>query len=263
MANNNDLLSDITKEKRGYEKNNNQLLKLIADGFIDPVALNTFSFQGVWNADTNTPNLSDANAGASGDFYVVSVAGSQDLGHGTLTFAEGDWVVWSDFNIRWNKVIASNSVVQVNGKTGHVELTAEDVGAATNTDILEAVATLLQSIYPVGSVFISGSNSIPAAIATVGTWTRVEDRVIIGASNKYPVDSTGGEDEHTLTVNEMPSHNHEVSNTFFSGGGGTFSVQSFGGSDYNKKPVVESRGGGEAHNNMQPYKAKFMWERIS
>lgn len=63
-------------------------------------------YLGTWDADTNTPSLSQGSPSSSGSFYIVSVAGT-NLG---LTFAEGDLVI-SDGS-QWEKVTpttASNS----------------------------------------------------------------------------------------------------------------------------------------------------------
>ena len=35
------------------------------------------------------------------------------------------------------------------------------------------------------------------------TWAKIEGRFLLGASSGYPVNSTGGEKEHTLTVDEI------------------------------------------------------------
>ena len=48
-------------------------------------------YSGSWNATTNTPTLAD-NTGVDGEYYYVSVAGSQDLGSGVIAFSIGDWV---------------------------------------------------------------------------------------------------------------------------------------------------------------------------
>lgn len=70
------------------------------------------TFKGYWDADTNSPTLVDGT-GTSGDFYFVSIAGTQDLGSGSQYFAVGDRVLY-DGSI-W-KNIASGSVRTINGQ---------------------------------------------------------------------------------------------------------------------------------------------------
>lgn len=64
---------------------------------------------------------------------------------------------------------------------------------------------------------------------------------------------TGGEKTHTLTVNEMPSHNHDTSNSV---GGGSGNISGFMWSttlaDWGKQKTTAT-GGGQPHNNLQPY----------
>ena len=90
-------------------------------------------------------------------------------------------------------------------------------------------------------------------------------RVLIGKSTSYTLGNNGGEATHTLTVSEMPSHNHAgtplvdnnpnfplVSNPGWSGDktGRTFGSSSDGGG-YNTS--FPTNGGDQPHNNMQPY----------
>lgn len=63
-------------------------------------------FKGLWNASTNEPVLSDAT-GMKGDFYICSVAGTQDLGSGNITFSENDTVI-HDGTI-WHRVASSST----------------------------------------------------------------------------------------------------------------------------------------------------------
>lgn len=80
------------------------------------------TFEGIWDASTNTPALADAT-GNAGMVYLVTVAGTQNLGSGSQTFAVGDWVV-ANSSVVWQKSINSNAVVSVNGATGVVTVNA-------------------------------------------------------------------------------------------------------------------------------------------
>lgn len=64
--------------------------------------------------------------------------------------------------------------------------------------------------YPVGSVYISVNNVSPASMFG-GTWQQIKDRFLLGVGDTYrDVKQTGGESSHTLTINEMPVHNHSA-----------------------------------------------------
>lgn len=63
-------------------------------------------FKGLWNASTNSPKLSNST-GAKGDFYICSVAGTQNLGSGNITFSENDTVI-HDGTV-WHRVASSST----------------------------------------------------------------------------------------------------------------------------------------------------------
>lgn len=63
-------------------------------------------FKGLWNASTNSPKLSNST-GMKGDFYICSVAGTQNLGSGNITFSENDTVI-HDGTI-WHRVASSST----------------------------------------------------------------------------------------------------------------------------------------------------------
>ena len=63
----------------------------------------------------------------------------------------------------------------------------------------------------------------------------------------------GGEKEHTLTVNEIPAHTHLIDAVYNENSAGT-KVGSGGGTiEAVGTQSVSGGGGGQAHNNMQPY----------
>lgn len=89
-------------------------------------------------------------------------------------------------------------------------LIAPNITSAVNA----AKTDVLKKVFPVGSLYTSTSVSTnPGTLLGFGTWSRIQERVILGASSAYPAGSTGGSATHTLTVGEMPSHTHTASST--------------------------------------------------
>jgi len=122
------------------------------------------------------------------------------------------------------------------------------------------------SFYPVGSVYISFSTTNPSTYFG-GTWERVKGRFLLGADDgSYTLNATGGEANHTLSINEMPSHNHGYTTGRWywaesSGGGDIINSQSE--TSYTFRRGTENTGGGQAHNNMPPYIVVYIWRRIA
>jgi hypothetical protein len=102
---------------------------LDADGRIPYSQLpeSALEYKGEWNASTNTPTLADGT-GTLGDMYIVSVAGTQNLGHGSIDFLENDRVIYN--GSVWQK-LAGGNVRTVNGVSpdgsGNIKLNGEDI----------------------------------------------------------------------------------------------------------------------------------------
>lgn len=64
---------------------------------------------------------------------------------------------------------------------------------------------LMDIVYPVGSIYQSMSATSPASTIG-GTWTQLKTFLYGSTTAKQ----TGGETTHTLTVNEIPSHTHDM-----------------------------------------------------
>jgi len=122
---------------------------------------------------------------------------------------------------------------------------------------------LFDAVYPVGSIYMSVSSADPATLFG-GVWERLEDRFLLGAGTVCAAGATGGEREHTLSVDEMPSHTHRLYGAdndppdWFGGSGNTYGIRPRQGQAYD---YLEYVGGGAAHNNMPPYLAVYMWKR--
>lgn len=121
-----------------------------------------------------------------------------------------------------------------------------------------------QGAYPVGAIYLSVTDVNPAALFG-GTWERIDGRFLLGADSTYAAGSTGGEAVHKLTTSEMPRHNHTLDNYNTSAGNTTayMTVQAQAKVGYNGNVQTLYTGGDGSHNNMPPYLAVYMWQRVS
>lgn len=116
--------------------------------------------------------------------------------------------------------------------------------------------------YPVGAIYISADSTSPASLFG-GTWAMITNRFLLAAGDLYEGGTTGGEAAHTLTVNEVPSHSHEVNTGCGSpAAGGGIVLRGWSGDSYKRFSLFDT-GGGAAHNNMPPYFAVYMWQRVA
>ena len=123
--------------------------------------------------------------------------------------------------------------------------------------------SLIDLIYPVGSIYMSVNNASPQTFFG-GTWARIQDRFLLAAGSTYAAGGTGGSATHTLTINEMPNHGHVVGTE----GGSvskttTYIAGASGGAGARGEGSTDNAGGGNAHNNMPPYLTVYMWKRTA
>ena len=132
-------------------------------------AAGAVTYEGTWNASTNTPTLT-SSVGTQGEYYVVSVAGSTNL-NGITDWQPGDWAIFN--GSVWEKVDNTDAVTSVNGQTGTVVLTAANVGAVANTTFVNATGLLTGGGQLTGNVAIDLTN-VPIANVTGGVANTVE-----------------------------------------------------------------------------------------
>lgn len=120
----------------------------------------------------------------------------------------------------------------------------------------------LDFIYPIGSIYMS-VNSISPQTLFGGTWTQIKDRFLLACGDTYTNGTTGGEATHKLTVNEMPSHSHTIGFDQMWEFGGTKSIATTKGGPYGGAGYINNTGGSQAHNNMPPYLAVYIWKRTA
>ena len=156
------------------------------------------------------------------------------------------------------------------------------------------------ALYPVGAIYMSVDPTDPSRLFG-GQWQALnEGRVLIGAGDKYPAGTKGGEETHVLTVDEMPEHSHRAN----TGSGGDHYHASPWGEDNNGDwpydygyvssnqnnigcnrnlvtmnhkcdtssggshshsvyGSINNEGSNAPHNNMMPFQAVYMWHRVA
>lgn len=125
---------------------------------------------------------------------------------------------------------------------------------------------LIDTIYPVGSIYMSTNNVSPQTFFG-GTWERITDRFLLGAGNTYTAGGTGGSATHTLTVDEMPHHYHVLKVATSTSAASDAALRASGVKAYSSQLAdsptdnIDEMGGNAAHNNMPPYLAVYMWKR--
>jgi len=128
---------------------------------------------------------------------------------------------------------------------------------------LETYDNILSQAYPIGSIYMSVNETNPSTLFG-GTWEKIEDRFLLGASTKYQAGTTGGEETHTLTIDEMPTHNHETHSFYtYTNSGINGSLANLNGGYLIYVSGTFYQGGSQPHNNMPPYLSVYMWKRIA
>ena len=138
-------------------------------------------------------------------------------------------------------------------------------GKVVAEDIVINGKTLLDWTKPIGSIYQSTDDTDPSKLFG-GTWEKIEGRFLLATNEKYKVGSTGGEESHTLTENEIAPHRHPI---WFPNAGGEQSAEigypEAGSKNtwYAEASKTAAAGGGKAHNNMPPYYAVHTWRRTA
>lgn len=148
------------------------------------------------------------------------------------------------------------------------------------TLITEVLNTRLDKTYPIGSIYITTTNSNPTT-ALGGTWVAYgQGRTLVGvgsgtdsnsSTKNFTAGSTGGEYTHKLTVSEIPAHSHQlnrphwyIADSASTGGIGTiYGTTGTTTSRYMDSASIASTGGNGFHNNIQPYISVYMWKRTA
>lgn len=199
-----------------------------------------------------------------------------------------------DYNKSNDEILAIEQTLgtEVNG--------AFETLAARINDLEAVVSGMNDNHFPVGTVYFNAADPRnPSEIMGFGDWEPyAEGLVIAGKSSTGEFDTLGaelGSDSVTLTLAELPSHNHDTgtlatssagahthnlgSGNWYHTTGSAYShtngagshnftgqsstVPSAGAHTHNVTGSTGSSGGGEAFSIIQPTKVSMAWERVA
>lgn len=128
----------------------------------------------------------------------------------------------------------------------------------TKKELTELINTTLNAIYPVGSVYISLTNTNPGTYLK-GTWEQfAQGRTLVGVGSgndgsntqTFAVNDTGGEYKHLLTKKELSFNDYGA---LLQQNGSSIGVHGHG----------PGESGSEKISLMQPYYSVYFWKRVS
>ena len=206
---------------------------------------------GVASLDANA-KVPDAQIGRGQASGVASLDGTTKVPDAQIGRGAANGVASLDANGK----VPAGELSQTAFRSGDVKWTfradAEDGWTEADGRAVSRVGTYAGVFAAYGTTFGEGDG------ATTFNLPNVQRRTMIGAGGAGTetigdtLGSAGGEETHTLIVDEMPQHTHVIGDSRRDGqtgaGAGTNYILNQGNQDHQSAPA----GGDGAHNNMQP-----------
>jgi hypothetical protein len=120
-------------------------------------------YQGTWNANTNTPTLTNGGAFNQGDVYLCNVAGTTNFGAGPIAFVVGDQVIYS--GSIWQRASGSTGTV-----TSVAVTESGDALTITGSPIVNS-GTINIGFAGTSAQYVAGNGSLitfPTLISSIG-----------------------------------------------------------------------------------------------
>ena len=170
-----------------------------------------------------------------------------------------------DYDDLYNRPQINGHTLTGNKTTADLEISYNDL---EDKPTIPTLQSFLDILYPVGTIYTSVSNANPG-LTMGGTWTLFgAGKTLVGVDTTdtdfNASEKTGGEKTHTLTIDEMPSHNHNKLKLRWSTASGANAVYGSNGTGNGSDRDSESyEGGGLPHNNLQPFITVYFWKRTA
>lgn len=167
--------------------------------------LSTVTTQDTWKANSS----SSEGYVASGSGQINKVWKTDSAG--VPAWRDDDDTTYNPVTQSTNGLMIASDKVKLDGLIPLTDAEIDEIFNEATSGVEE-----LDSIYPIGSVYISINHTNPGTIFG-GTWERFGNgKVLVGVDENdtdfSTVEHSGGEKEHALTTAEMPSHSHGLNN---------------------------------------------------
>ncbi|PBC02677.1 hypothetical protein [Mesorhizobium sp. WSM3860] len=180
-----------SKQNESEKGNANGYAELDATGKVPaaqlPSALfGSLSYQGTWNANTNTPTIPAASSANRGQYYKVATAGATNVS-GITDWQIGDWIVSN--GTAWDKIDNTDQVSSVAGLVGTITVAA-----------LKTALVLVKADVGLGNVDNTADSAKPVSTAQAAADALKADKATTVSAGGL---ATGGGDlsaSRTITV---------------------------------------------------------------
>ncbi|EAY17603.1 hypothetical protein TVAG_234840 [Trichomonas vaginalis G3] len=163
--------------------------------------------------DLNVSLEKKADKNHTHDFFAT--VGIENI-EGTVEETGGDALYWkppnfpqgltSDEDITTMKYTRCRNVYVMEDEN-NVKFTAQDLydKKADKTELQTLKIEILQTLYPIGSIYTSMNSTRPEVVLGFGTWTQIVDRFLYCANSSK---ETGG--SKTISGENLPAHSHYI-----------------------------------------------------
>ena len=143
-------------------------------GFLKKFASNklgVLTYKGTWDASANSPELS-SGIGVSGNYYVVSVAGTTSI-DGLSNWEVGDWIVYN--SSEWQRLNTADNTVQNSEK-----------GSPNGVATLDESGKIPSSQLPDFSAPVTSVNGMTGDVVIATGDAAIQDSITDGVTNIAP-----------------------------------------------------------------------------
>jgi hypothetical protein len=254
----------------------------------------------VTNIDINSGNIDGAAIGANipqtGAFTTISASGDITGNvKGDIKATDGTVVLnngTDGTDATFTGAVTGNASTATTTATPRAFSVSGDVATSAGVDFdgsgavdlaVTITNTLWDKIYPVGSIYTTTNGSFDPNTSFYGTWVvYAAGKVLVGQdtgdTDFDTINESGGAKTHTLTVDEMPEHKHGsnlrlegaangnilIDNSlYYDTGVGGREIDELSQTNDGDSTYTMNEGGGQAHNNLQPYTVVKYWRRTA